>query len=391
MTKPRVVILGAGFGGLELSALLWEALGDDIDVTLIDKSDGFVFGFSKLDVLFGQETAAAVKTSYRNLAKRGVRFLQRTITAIDPQRRRVTAGWRTYKADFLIVALGADYDWSATPGLAEAGEFYSVPGTIRLRRKLQSFRRGKALIATGGAPYKCPPGPSECALLLHDDLVKRQVRDRCEISLVSPFASPIPPSPETSSALLEAFAERGVTFVPGRRVVTVDNASKTATFDDGSRMPFDLFLGVPKHRVPEVVARSGLAGDAGWIKVNPRTLETGFPGVYAVGDCAGAGTAMAGVFAEGMARAVASDLIRRIGGAGEARSYDGRGVCYIEFGGGRVGKVEMDFFALPRPKGVFHAPSLALRADKQQFASSRLARWFAGQNQDSTPSFLWGA
>jgi sulfide:quinone oxidoreductase len=48
---PRVIVLGAGFGGLELSTLLSEALGDELDLTLIDRKDSFYFGFSKLDVL----------------------------------------------------------------------------------------------------------------------------------------------------------------------------------------------------------------------------------------------------------------------------------------------------------------------------------------------------
>lgn len=376
MVKPRVVILGAGFGGLELSALLSEALGDDVRVTLIDRSDAFVFGFSKLDILFRRESLDEARTPYRRLAKPGVRFVRTTVTAIDPERRRVTAGWRTWDADVLIIALGADIDPDATPGMAKAGEFYSVAGAEQLRRRLRSFKRGKALIGVCGAPYKCPPGPSECALMMHDDLVRRKVRDRCEISLVLPMGSPIPPSPEASSAIVAAFRERGVNFLPGRRIVAVDNVRKLAALDDGTQAPFDIFLGVPRHRVPEVVVKSGLAQADGWINVDPRTLETGFPGVYAVGDCAATGTAMAGVFAEGMARAVASHLIRRLRNAGEARPYDGRGVCYIEFGGGRVGKVEMDFFSGPHPKGVFHEPTLELRADKQRFATSRLARWF---------------
>ena len=54
--KTRILILGAGFGGLELSTSLAEALGDSIEVTLIDGADGFVFGFAKLDLLFGRAT-----------------------------------------------------------------------------------------------------------------------------------------------------------------------------------------------------------------------------------------------------------------------------------------------------------------------------------------------
>jgi sulfide:quinone oxidoreductase len=116
--------------------------------------------------------------------------------------------------------------------------------------------------------------------------------------------------------------------------------------------------------------------EGGWIPVNPRTLETKYPGVYAVGDGANTGTPKAGVFAEGTARAVASELISRLRNSGRGTEYDGFGTCYIEFGGGRIGKVDVDFFSGPKPTGTYHEPSVALRAEKETFGSSRRARWF---------------
>ena len=373
--KPRVVILGAGFGGLELSTLLSETLGDNISVTLIDKSDAFVFGYSKLDVMFGLTTADAVRLPYRNFVKSGVCMLRERVSAIDPVGLRVTTDVGSHEADFLIVALGADYDMDATPGLAQSNEFYSVAGVEHLRDVLPAFDRGKALIGVCGAPYKCPPAPSECALMLHDYLVKRRVREACQISFVLPLSSPVPPSPETSIALMAAFRERNIKFIPNRRVASVDGAHNVAILDNGVEMPFDLFLGVPKHRVPDVVVASGMAED-GWIPVNPRTLQTKYPGVYAMGDGANTGTAKAGVFAEGAARAVASQLVAKLRNSGKGGEYDGRGTCYIEFGGGRVGKVEVDFFSGAHPTGIYYEPSIDLRADKETFGSSRRARWF---------------
>ena len=118
----RVVILGAGFGGLELATMLSEAVSEDVDVVLIDKNDAFVFGYSKLDVMFGRTTPAAVRLPYGDIAKSSVRFLQETITTIDPEARRVTTDAGVHEADVLIVALGADYDLDATPGLDRGRE-----------------------------------------------------------------------------------------------------------------------------------------------------------------------------------------------------------------------------------------------------------------------------
>ena len=78
-----VLVLGAGFGGLELTSRLAQGLGDQVDVTLIDRGDAFVFGFSKLDVMFGRRTLEAVRLPYRDLATPHVRFRQETVSAID--------------------------------------------------------------------------------------------------------------------------------------------------------------------------------------------------------------------------------------------------------------------------------------------------------------------
>ena len=373
--KQRVVVLGAGFGGLELSATLSEALGDRLDLTLIDQNDSFHFGFSKLDVMFGRSTPDAVRLSYRNIVKPGVVFRQETITAIDPEARRVTTDKGTYHADILVIALGADYDLAATPGLMEGGnEFYSFAGAERLRKVLPTFSLGHAIVGVTSAPFKCPPAPSEAALLLHDYLSTRGVRDACKISVVMPFAVPIPPSPASSKALLAAFAERGITFVPNRRVRSLDPARRVVILDDESELSYDLFLGIPKHRVPDVVAASGLT-ENGWIPVNPKNLKTRFSGVYAIGDVTSVGTAKAGTFAEGAARVVAASLLAELQGGEQPSAYSGAGTCYVEFGGGRVGRVDVDFLSGPAPNGSFIEPSFALAGEKQDFGSSRRARW----------------
>ena len=140
--KLRIVVLGAGFGGLELSTILSERIGDRIDLTLIDKNDSFYFGFSKLDLMFGRKPAEALKISYSNIVKTGVKFRQETITAIDPHTRRVTTQNGIYDADILVVALGAEYNIDATPGLAEGGyEFYSFSGAERIREILPFFKK----------------------------------------------------------------------------------------------------------------------------------------------------------------------------------------------------------------------------------------------------------
>ncbi len=372
----RIVVLGAGFGGLELSTTLSEELGDAVEVTLIDKNDAFVFGFAKLDLMFGKATGESVRMPYAEIAKPGVRVLRETVTAIDPEARRVTTDAGIHEADVLVVALGADYDVAATPGLAEAGhEFYSVAGAERLAGVIPGFSAGNAVIGVVDAPFKCPPAPSECALLLDEELKARGVRDACRISFVIPFGTPVPPSPETSAALEAEFAAREIDLITGRRVAALDPDRGVVVLDDASELPFDLFLGVPKHRAPEVVIASGLTED-GYVPVDSATLETRFPGVYAVGDVATAGVPKAGVFAEGAARIVAQTLVAKLRGGEGPGPHLGQGTCYIEFGSGRVGSVDIDFLSGPERTGTFNPPSAAKVAEKEAFGSTRRARWF---------------
>jgi len=374
----KVVVLGAGFGGLELSARLSETLGDEVDVTLVDRSEGFVFGFSKLDVMFGRTTPGAVRHRYEDVVKPGVRFVRADVTAIDPGQRRVETTAGTFDGDVLVVALGADLDPAATPGLPEGGhEFYTEAGAFAARDVLAGFGGGRVIVGVCSTPFKCPPAPSETALLMHDLLVRTGVRERSEVHLVMPLPVPVPPSPAASEALLAAFAERGIEFHGGTVVRGLDPDRKVALLGDessGSEMPYDLFLAVPRHVVPPVVAASGMTED-GWIPVDSLTLETRFPGVYAVGDVTSVGTPKAGVFSEGQAGVVADRIVAQIRGE-DGPTYGGVGVCYVEFGGDQVAGVQVTFLQGQAPFGTYDPPSAALAALKGEFGTSRIQRWF---------------
>ena len=373
--KLRVLVLGAGFGGLEVASRLSTEAADRVDVTVIDQSDSFVFGFSKLDTLFGK-SKTTWRTPYKNLNLPSVTFRQERIQRIDPDAKKVETSDGTYDADVIVVALGADLDVDATPGLATGGhEFYSVAGAEHAAKAISEFDQGHAVIAVAGTPYKCPPAPCEAALMLDDYLTSRGKRSNTEITVVSPLPAPVPPSPDTSAAIHDAFSMRGITFRASTRMTEVDPGRRTIRLDDGNELAYDLLLGVPRHRAPEVVATLP-TGDDGWVHVDPFWLRTSYPDVYAVGDVADAPVPRAGVFAERAAAVVAEQILSMVDGR-EATPYDGYGACYIEFGGGRVGRVEVTFMTERGVQGgPFSPPSLELAADKEEFGRSRIARWF---------------
>ena len=377
----HVVILGAGFAGLELATRLSESLADEVRVTLLDKNDSFSFGFAKLAVLLGQRSVEDVSLHYREIAKPGVEFRQERITAIDPEARLVTTDQGSYDADFLAVALGADYDFAATPGFEEGGlEYYSLAGAERLRDALPGFTAGKVLIGILGHPFKCPPAPFEGALLLHDHFVERGIREAVEISVMGPMAAPVPITKELSQSILDALGERGIEYVPNQHIVEVDPGGKQARVESGETVAYDLFVGIPVHKAPDVVRQSGLAVD-GWVPVEHDNLRTRFPDVYALGDITAIPMAKAGVFAEAAAEIVAEDIAAKLRGEELQRRYEGAGSCYLEFGGGLVGKVEANFLGGPSPTARLVGPSRELAQDKKEFGATRRQRWFGSGSQ----------
>ena len=245
----------------------------------------------------------------------------------------------------------------------------------RLSDVIPRFESGRILIAILGHPFKCPPAPFEGALLLHDYLVERGIRGDAEIGVVGPMTAPVPITKEVSRAFLDVLGERDITYGAKQLVVEVDPSERQARLESGETLDYDLFIGIPIHRVPEVVNSSGLT-ENDWVPVEDANLATRFPGVYALGDVAALPGAKAGVFAEAAAAVVAEDIAARLRGGELEHPYEHAGNCYSEFGGGMVGKVEANFLGGPNPTARLVGPSRELAAEKQAFASTRSKRWF---------------
>lgn len=376
----KILILGAGFGGLETATGLSEALDDRYEITLVDRNDAFFIGFSKIDVLFGRATAGEVSYRYENLRADGVRFVQDTITEIDTDRRAVRTTQHTLPYDYLIVALGADLDHGAVPGFVESGghEFYSMGGAEALAPVLREFTAGALVLGIFRTPYKCPPAPYEVACQLHDFFVARGVRDAIDLKMVVPGPRPVK-NPRVSELLETQLSQHRVELLTDSPIESLDASGRRVLAGNGV-VDYDLFIGVPVHTPPDVVAHSKLC-DGGFVPVDRETLETAVPDVYAVGDVTtipvgDKAVPKAGAFAEDAARTVVSEILRKEGFAAEQVPYAARGACYFELGSGEVAKVDADYLGGEKPSAVVSGPSAALHGDKDRFATARRDRWF---------------
>ena len=377
----RVLVLGGGFGGIATAVALRGQLAADDEVILVERRPTFVMGLRKNWALAGTSTIGAGERRLATLADRGIRVVAGTIEAIEPGARAAVVDGERLDADALVVALGAQRDPDAIPGFREhAIDAYDVGASEASAAAIDAFRGGRVIVGIFGAPYPCPPGPYELALLLMERFEARGVPGGMLVFTPQPGSLPILGT-EGCAAFDGRLVNAGITFRP-KTVATAVEPGAVLT-QDGTRFPFDLLIGVPPHRAPALVAAAGLTGPSGWVAVDRSTLATRFEGVYAIGDVTAIPLAngnplpKAGVFAHLQGEVVASRIADTLAGREPGATFTANGMCFLETGHGRATMVAGDFYADP-PAVTLRDDSEANFAAKQAFERDRLTAWFGG-------------
>jgi sulfide:quinone oxidoreductase len=375
----RVLILGAGFGGIATAVALREQIATGDEIVLVDRRDDFAMGLRKTWAILGISPIAYGTRSLASLAARGINVMQGTVTQVDPGRRSATLDGSTIEADALVIALGAEHAMEAVPGLAEHGQnAWNRSHLDQVHGIVDAFRGGRVVVGIFGTPYPCPPAPYELAILLGDRFDARGIDAQVTVFAPVPIVLPILGASECVP-LDRRLEERGITFLGSHAATAVSGGQ--VHFGADERLPFDLLLAVPPHRCPSILVEAGLAAPGGWVKVDRATLETGHPGVYAIGDATaipltnGMPLPKAGLFAEKEGIAVATRIAAVLRGEQPTATFDGQGACFLEMGSDEASTIEGDFFADP-PVVELSPPTAALRAAKERFEMERLARWF---------------
>lgn len=370
-----VLILGGGIGGIVAASRLRKGLSREHRVVLIEREEQYVFAPSFLWLMVGLRTSDKIVRSFAQLKRQGVERIRGEIVRIDPVRREVEVNGQVLTGDYLVLALGAELAPETIPGLAKAGHnLYTLDGAEQLREARLQFRQGRMVILVSAVPFKCPAAPYEAAMLLEYDCRKRKVREDIAIDIYSPEPGPMPVTgPEVSKQVRQMVESHEIGYHPDHAITRVEPEARRIHFANGSTAEYDLLAYVPPHRAPRVVKEAGLTGESGWVPVDRHTLETRFPGVYALGDVTGITLPMgkplpkAGVFANGEAEVVAANLIHLITGKGELRRFDGHGECFLEVGDGKAGFGSGNFYAEPTPQVKLRLPSRALHLGKVAF------------------------
>ena len=292
-TPPRVVVIGAGFGGATAARCL--AAGG-VDVTLVEAAERYVACTGSNAVVVGLRGIDAQTFGYEALGRAGLRFVRATATGIDATARRVSLGDGTaLPYDRLILSPGIDLRFDAIPGY-DAQAIEAMPHawkageqTVRLARQLDAMPEGGTVVLSAPAnPYRCPPGPYERASLIAHFLKTRKPRAK----LVLLDAKDTFSKQKLFEAAWKTLYPDVIEYVPlaaGGAVTEVDPAGMVVR-TDFAEYKADVACIIPPQRAGRIAAQAGCADRSGWCPIDPVTFESRLvPGIHVIGDAAIAG------------------------------------------------------------------------------------------------------
>lgn len=387
MSGKTIAVLGGGSGGIVCANELRKKLSREHRVILIDKDEEHTFYPSLLWLIFGLRKPEQIKRSLKNLAAKGIEFIKGEITEISADKKSVSISGQSINYDYLIISLGAELNKKPFPKTPKIFNFYCLEGAKLSGGAIKNFSSGKIIILIGGMPFKCPAAPYELAFLIDSFFKNRNTRDRVKIEIYTPETLPMPTAgPQTGNMIKAMLEARQISFNPDHKFKSVDE--RKIYFDNNKTADFDMLFVVPPHTAPDVVKRSNLTNESGWIPVDRETLKTGFENVYAIGDITAIklpgqykpdkplNLPKAGVFAHYQAKVVAENIAKEINGQKPDKRFSGDGYCFLELGSHKAGFSKGNFFAIPAPSVKIYKPGKIWHIGKIIFEKWWFWKWF---------------
>ncbi len=370
----RVVVLGGGVGGTLVANLIARRLKREISagqakVTVVDATGSHAYQPGYMYIAMGNERPEKLVKPEKSLLDGNVELVIDTATRIDAAGGTVSLGSGVTMAfDQLVIALGA----RILPGdlahfEAEAHHFYTPEAAARLRGALDAFTGGKIVIGIAGIPYKCPPAPLEVAFLIESELRQRGLRDKTELTFLSPINRAFTIE-SVSDMATPIFEEKGIRLELLAGVSEIDAERKVVITDAFEEHPYDLLICVPPHKGAQVLIDSGLAPKSGWLPTDRATLQVKtvakpapgtadedvprYPNVYALGDTTDLPLSKAGSTAHFEAPVVAERVAAAVQGRvpeGKEATDVGKVMCFFEVGDGKGTLLQFDYNHPPKP------------------------------------------
>ncbi len=337
----NIVILGAGTGGVLTANLLSHRLDlNEWTITVIDREALHVYQPGLLFLPFGMYGYQSQDDVVRPIAAPlpgNIGLVRADIRLIDHAKREIKTDIGTYPYDFLISALGCRAAPEEVEGMAEqmgrgVHTFYTLDGALAMQKPLAEMSEGRLVIDIAEMPIKCPVAPLEFAFLADYHFRQKGVRDRIEISLVTPYTGAFT-KPNANRILSKVASEKGIKVVPNFAVAAVDGARKQIRTFDGRVVDYDLLCAIPPNLGPAVIDDSGLGDGAGYAITDPRTLKSRkAERIYLLGDNTNVATSKAGSVAHFEAETVVENLLREVEDKPPLHTFDGHANCFVETG-----------------------------------------------------------
>jgi len=290
--RPRVVVVGGGYGGATAARYLALWGGEGVDVTLVERDAAFVSCPLSNLVLGGSRTMADITVGYEGLRRRRIRVVRDSATGIDPRRRRVRLARGDELAyDRLILSPGIDFFFDRVQGLETpaarerfADAWRAGPQTVALRRQLEAMRDGGVFaISIPRAPYRCPPAPYERACQVAWYL--RRAKPKSKVLILDGNEDVQSKKALFTRAWNEDY--RGlVEYLPDHVLTGVDPATGTARFETADDVTADVLNVIAPHGAGDIARSAGvITANDQWCEVDFATFESvQVPGVHVLGD-----------------------------------------------------------------------------------------------------------
>jgi sulfide:quinone oxidoreductase len=384
MSQKGILVLGGGIGGLAVANILASKLKEKGKVTLVEKKRYFQFPPSYPWLMIGKRNSDQVQKDLSALKEKGIDVINEEIVSIDPEKMVVKTTNFEFTGDFIVIALGAQYNTSAIPGFPDyAHHIYDLDSAVEFNQLISNFARGTIAIDISRLPFKCPAAPYEVAFLLDDYFTRKGIRNKVKLEFYTPEPNPVPSvGPEIAAKVFDLLKMRGINYHPGLKLKEIKK--NELVFENGESVSYDLLFSVPPHEAPAPVLKAGLTDSSGWMPVNVKTMETKFPHVFAIGDVTSVPTPngfvpflpKAGVFAHDQAKVVADNIISAISGNTKRKEWDGKGGCFLEIGNGKSAFMKGEFLSIPKPLIDFKEPGNVWHMQKVLLEKYWMRHWF---------------
>lgn len=361
----RILILGAGTAGTMMANHLKHELDEmEWEIIIIDESDTHYYQPGYLFLPFDMYEPEDIKKPIRDFIPNGVHFMQEKLAKILPSENKVISeNGDAFHYDLLIIATGTKPAPEETEGMLgqewkkSIFDFYTFEGALDLRNKLRTWEGGKLVVHITEMPIKCPVAPLEFAFLADSYFKHRHMRDKVDITFVTPMSGAFT-KPKATATLDHLLADKNINVFADFAIEKIDNENKKIIDYGGSEVPFDLLVTVPTNKGDELIGRSGLGDELNYVPANKGTLQSkAYKNIFVLGDASNLPASKAGSVAHFEAEILTENIKRFIEGEPLKEDFDGHANCFVETGNGKA--LLLDFNYTHEPvEGEFPIPGI---------------------------------